>query len=83
MLDEVAKLLHGLVFGEVLQVDAPDSQCLLILLIAHQQEKLDRGVSTSWFSYFSWAESNSDGRFLAIGGNSTGWLFLANIEYNG
>jgi hypothetical protein len=58
VLDEVAELLDGVVVGVVLQVDAAHSKGLLVLLVAHQQEKLNERTSTSWFNCFNCAESN-------------------------
>ena len=78
MLDEVAELLDGCILGVELKIHGSKGIGLLIFVFAHQQEKLNKWGSTSWLSSFSWAESL--GSVLAIGGNSTGSLFLQNIE---
>lgn len=78
MLDEVAELEDGLVVGVVLQVHGPHRIRLLVLLVPHQQEKLNGRRPTSWLSSFNCAESLPAG--LPMGGSSTGWLFLQNME---
>lgn len=75
VLYEVAEFGDGGVLGVVVQVDLPDCQGFLVLLIPHEEEELGGGRSTSWLSalpcisFLTWSGETSCG-------------FLANMFYS-